>query len=244
MKRHKKIRIVVICIVFIMMVLILIGFKLTINRSNEDNLKKEEISVTKEIDIYNPDIINEVKKEINATGNTQLYQVYEEYDGRKILQIRSEIQFETALVGILKNAKPLENEIQQLLNNQPTKNGIWIAKQARVQFLNLLKENKLSNYEIDENGYLYTIEKIKQKESEKLDKAIQSDKLYILDMSGTSYIRDEMSGEITEYPFEKMDPYQILDKYEKENKIILEITTNASKKLSNEEILKEILSYF
>lgn len=44
-----------------------------------------------------------MKKEINATGNTDIYQVEKEKDGRKILQIKPQIQFNVDLAGIIKN---------------------------------------------------------------------------------------------------------------------------------------------
>ena len=72
---------------------------------------------------------------------------------------------------------------------------------------------------------------------------INSDKLYIINMTGIAYERDYISGEIVEYPFEDMDPYQVVEPYQKENKIILEITTNKNKKLTEKEILETIISY-
>ena len=50
-----------------------------------------------------------------------------------------------------------------------------------------------------------------------------------------------MTGEIIEYPFERMDPYQAVDIYLKDNKRIIEVTTNESGKLTNEDILTDLL---
>ena len=80
------------------------------------------------------------------------------------------------------------------------------------------------------------------KENNKIiENAIESSNLYIIDISGSSYVRDEISGQIVEYPFEKMAPYQILDIYNNENATIIEITTNKDNKISSKEILEEIL---
>ncbi len=187
-------------------------------------------------------VIQDIKNEINVTGNTELYQIQEEYDGKQILQIKPKIQFETALAGILKKEQPLENELQDLLQQRPTRNGIWIAKQAREKFLELLRQNEIKNYAIKENGYLYEKEESKQEKEKILNTAIASDKLYIIDISGVSYIRDEISGKIGEYPFEKMDPYLAVDSYHDGKQVIIQITTNEKQKLSNEEILNEILN--
>lgn len=191
--------------------------------------EKEE-TVKNVEDKTDKNVINEIKSKINATGDSNIYQIEEEYDGRKILQIKPNIQFETALAGILKGEKPSKEEVQELLQNRPTKSGIWISKSSRDKFLKLLQDNGINEYRIQEDGYL------------SYNNSIYGDKLYVIDISGTSYVRDEISGEIVEYPFEKMEPYQILDIYNNESSVILEVTTNEKGKLSNQEILKEILA--
>ena len=70
---------------------------------------------------------------------------------------------------------------------------------------------------------------------------LKSDKQFIIDISGTCYVRDEMSGDIVEYPFEKMDPNQIMELYKNDNSTILEISTNSKGKISNVDILKTII---
>lgn len=216
--------------------------------TNENNIPDNTL-LSDGTNKYDANIINQIKKEINATADTEMYQIEEEYDGRKILQIKPSIQFETVLAGIIKQGQPTEEEIPNLLQKKPTQNGIWIAKQAREQFMNLLKENEINNYTINEEGYLKNTEKEQKGEEEEkpeekiLNKAINANKLYIIDIAGTAYTRDEFTGEIVEYPFEKMDPYQVVDTYqnEKQNQIILEITTNQQAKLSKQETLEEIL---
>lgn len=216
----------------------LVFIKLTTHNKNE---VEDENMTTEEIDIYDKNVINEIKNEINATADTDMYQIEEEYDGRQILQIKPNIQFQTVLAGILKKDKPLEEEIQGLIENKPTQNGIWIAESSRETFLELLKDNEINNYAINEKGYLHEIAESNKEEAKKLKTAIQSNQLYILDISGMCYTRDDLSGEIIEYPFEKMEPYQVVDTYQDNNSKILEITTNEQGKLSNQEILKDIL---
>lgn len=192
---------------------------------------------------YDKEVINAIKSEINASAETEMYQIEEEYDGRKIIQIRPEIQFQTALAGILKQEKPQEEEIQKLQEKEPTKKGIWISERSRESFLKqLLEENQIQNYTINEQGYLkYSKREDDDPRKKILNTAIDGDKQYIIDKMGISYIRDEFTGEIVEYPFEKMDPYQAVDVYQNSQSMILEITTNEKKKLSNQEILEEIL---
>ena len=205
---------------------------------------KNETPTTNQIDINDPVLIDEVKKEIDATGDTDIYQIYEEYDGRKILQIKPEVQYNTALAGIIKNDIPQEDEVSKLLEKAPTKKGIWISEASRENFLKLLKANNINQYEIDEDGYLYSTQNSEDENYKKIEKAINSEKLYIIDCFGRSYVRDEMTGEIYEYQFEAMDYFQAVDVYEKENSKIIEITTNKNGKLTEQEILTDILLNF
>ena len=62
-------------------------------------------------------------------------------------------------------------------------------------------------------------------------------------MSGKTYQRDYISGEVIEYPFEEMDPYQVLEPYEVEDSIILGVTSNKDNYLSDIEILEAIIAY-
>lgn len=228
-------------IILIIVAIILIVIGLAFVKLNFQNGQDEEKQTSNEVDIYNQEVINEIKDEMNATADTDMYQIEEEYDGRQILQIKPSIQFETVLAGILKNGQPSENEIQDLLKNKPSQKGVWIAKQSRDSFLNLLKDTGITGVSINQEGYLYVTEENDKEETKKLKEAIESNRLYIVDVSGIFYIRDEFSGEIIEYPFEKMDPNQAVDVYQEGNTIILEVTTNEKGNLSNQEILEDIL---
>lgn len=175
-------------------------------------------------------------------GNTDIYQIEEEYDGRKILQIKPNVQFEVDLAGIIKETKPDEHELNKLIEQTPKKSGIWISKQSRERFSELLKNNDIKNFNISNEGYL-RIENSNNEISNKIKNMADSDKLYIINMTGIAYQRDYISGKIEEYPFEDMDPYQILEVYQNDNKLILEVTTNKTKKLDENEILKGITCY-
>lgn len=228
-------------IILILVVIIVIVIGIVLVKLNFQKDKENKNNATNEVNIYDKETINEIKEEINATGASDMYQIQEEYDGRKILQIKPSIQFETVLAGILKHGQPLENEIQDLLKNKPAKQGIWIAKQSREAFLSLLKDNEINGYAINEEGYLYVTEEQDKEEANKLKEAMQSNQLYMIDISGTSYKRDDLSGEIIEEPFEKMEPYQAVDVYQEGALMILEVTTNEKGILSKQEILEVLL---
>ena len=252
MKRKKYI---IIGLVVVILVILIIALVVSFSRRNtKDNNDMEEENIVNEnaesntsvadesIENQNPEEIESMKNEINATGNTDIYYVDEEYDGRKILQVKPDAQFDVDIAGIMKNSMPEENEISELIAKAPTNNGVWISEQSRESFSNLLKNNNITDFNISDEGYLQ-INNSTNDMANKLVNMINSDKLYIINMTGIAYQRDYISGEITEYPFEDMDPYQAIEPYQKDNKIILEITTNKMQKLTENEILDAITSY-
>ena len=255
MKNKKYIIIGLAIIVIILIVALIIFFSRKNNEDGNNMVMVSENNVTNENTENNTSIVDQdtsnqnvveienMKNEINATGNTDIYYVDEEYDGRKILQVKPDVQFDVDLAGIIKNTMPEENEISELVGKAPTDNGIWISEQSRESFSDLLKNNNINDFTIYDDGYLQINNSENNDMANKLVKMINSDKLYIINMTGTAYERDYISGEITEYPFEDMDPYQAIEPYQKDNKIILEITTNKMQRLSESEILDAVTSY-
>ena len=226
--------------------IILLG---NIQEQNNENLNLEnesaptdKIEENKTVEGSTEELEN-MKKEIKAKGNDDIYYVDEEKDGRKILQIKENVQYEVDLAGIIKNALPKEEELNNLLEKAPKYSGIWISKQSRESFSKLLKNNGITNFSIDDDGYLKIEDNENGLYSNELRKMQKSNKLYIINMTGVAYERDYISGEITEYPFEDMDPTQELESYKNDNALILEVTSNKNKKLTNKEILKSIVQY-
>ena len=225
-------RIIIVCLIlFIGLTIIIVRKDFLRFNKNKDNSTNEN----------NRNIIVEIQNSINSNADTNMYQIEEEYDGRQTIQIKNDIQYDTVLAGILKKGIPAENEVDKILKDKPNNNGIWISKQARDKFKNLLVDNNLENFAIDDDGYLYQISYNDGIFSKKLEGIIKSSRKYILDFSGTCYVRDDLSGQVVEYPFERMDPNQVLEIYKKENETILEITTNAKGKITNKKILETIL---
>ena len=208
--------------------------------ADKKNVDEKEENV---IENDNPEEIESIKNEINSTADSNIYYVTKETDGRKILQIKPEIQFQVDLAGIIKNSKPEENEIESLNKKAPNETGIWISKQSREKFLSLLSENNIDSFSIEENGYLKINKEPENDIAKKIKNMTESDKLYIINITGIAYERDYISGEIVEYPFEDMDPNQVIELYENENEKILEVTTNKNQELMEKEILEEITLY-
>ncbi len=235
MKKINKKKIIIVILITILIIAIVFVVIALRNKRDVDNYSE---NITDENDA---NIINQIKAEINSTADTNIYQVEDEYDGRHTLQIKPNIQFDTVLAGVLIEGTPANNEIDSILKNKPTNTGVWISKKSRDSFKKILIDNNLTNFSIDESGYLFETEKKNNEMSKKLDNIIKSDKQFIIDISGTCYVRDEMSGDIVEYPFEKMDPNQIMELYKNDNSTILEISTNSKGKISNVDILKTII---
>lgn len=243
----KKIRNVIIIALIIIILCIITFFikKHHYNSKNKDLIEENNNVVLQENSKIqnNLEEIDSLKKEINSTANSEIYELAEEKDGRKILQIKENIQFNVDLAGIIKNGKPEESEIASLIEKRPTKSGIWISEQSRNKFLQILKNNNLENYDIAKDGFLYSNNNSNTKWANEINEMINSNKIYIINITGISYERDYISGEVIEYPFEEMDHWQIIEPYMLDNSTILEITTNKNGKIKDSEILESIIQY-
>lgn len=232
-------------IIILVLLIIIMAIFMILNLDRKDDGNKIDNGIYNAVVSTDANEINAIKNEINATGQTDIYQVEQEYDGRKIIQIKPDIQYEVALAGIIKNDIPAEDEIYTLLEQAPKNRGIWISETSREKFMQLLNNNSISGFEITSDGYLQCDKENNLKEQEeKLKNMSEADKLYVIDMSGKTYQREYLTGEIIEYPFEEMEPYQIIEPYyESENAIILGITSNKDNQVDDNDILNAILAY-
>ena len=213
-----------------------------ISKDNMQNSQNQQ-QVEEKIKNTNPEDVEQIKKELNATADSDIYYVDEEPGGRKILQVKPEIQFFVDLAGIIKKSKPNDYEIDSLVKKAPSDNGVWVSEDSRSKFLELLKNNNIDGVTIEKNGYINIDNMQDGIIQNKIKKMVNSGKLYIINITGIAYERDYISGEIVEYPFEDMDPTQAVETYEYEKRVILEITTNKLKELTDKEILEEIVEY-
>ena len=251
-RKMKKYGCIIITVIALIVVVATINFTIKHKNKNDENISnfvtndgmsEEEKIIEEEVKNTNQEEVEKIKEEISATANSDIYYVTEEPDGRKILQIKPNVQFEVDLAGIIKKSIPEEKEIEDLNKKAPNKTGVWISENSREAFLELLQENNVGGLSIQKDGYLKVDSSSEDELSKRLEDMIKSNKLYIINMTGIAYEKDYLSGEIVEYPFEDMDPEQIIEPYKKGNKIILEVTTNKLKKITNNEILTEITLY-
>lgn len=223
----KKIIIVIFCIVII----IGLGVVGYLKQKTSNEVSKEEVK--------------DLKEDIGVSGDTDLYQIQTEYDGNKTLDIKPEIQYKVAFAGIIEQKIPKLEDIDTIFYTKyPKDYGIWIDSTSREKFLTMLKENTNNEYEITEEGFL----KIKKENNStdidnSLKEMMQSNKRYIITISGIYYEIDRVTGEILDNFYEDMDPMQATKSVDNKDDIIIYLTTNTEKKLTIKEILYELISY-
>lgn len=245
----KYVKYLIIIIVVILIAVFVYYFKKDENADDTNIIEytpQEGVEIDKNQISYKPNAtVSELKKDVGATGDDSIYDIVSEYDGRKILTIKPDIQFNIVLAGIIENQKPegKPESLRQYDQDFQNKTGIWVEQESRETFLNLLHSTTQNTYSINSDGYLSYDDNSNSNEiDKKIQEIINSNNLYIISMKGTCYVADEISGEIVEYPFEQMDPYQTCEFYEKDNKKIFVTTTNKENKLSSEEILMAIFN--
>lgn len=243
-KKRLALIIIILIITIAVVVIVLKSNKTTEEKLQEENWENPFTELNKnEIQYQENASVDELKKETGLTADSSLYEVNTEYDGRKVLNIKASIQYKIAFSGLIKQQKPELKDADDILQkNHPDKNGIWIEKNSRELILEIIKGNTKSEYEIDSQGYLKIKSKKEQNDNDKkIERWISSDKKIILAKSNIYYQVDEVTGEVTEYPFEQLDPYQTYDQIKSDNNIIIVITSNNKKYLNNNEILQDVL---
>lgn len=243
----KIIIIVIIIIVLVIASLIFVRVKKKDNQNNVLIVEDEYIQIDRNQLSYQDSVtVDELKNSVGLTGNSDIYEIIEEFDGRKTLVVKSDIKYKVAFAGMIKNSIPKMDELENILaTNKPTENGIWVEKNSRNKLLEMLNGEKLnSKYSIDENGYLRIEEKNNKNDlDKKLEKSINGKKQYILDISSSYYIIDNVTGEILDYNFEDIDKYQIYETVQYEEKTILFISQNTKGIYSDDEIIDSIVNF-
>lgn len=189
--------------------------------------------------------IEDLKKDYGKTGDSSIYEIQTEYDGRKTLNVKDDVRYQVAFSGMIKKSAPTYSELDEICsNNEPKQNGIWIEVNSRDKLKEYFNNTNIfkSKYEIDENGYLKITESIEQNENDKkIEGKINGDQKYILSVSSECYIVDDITGEILNYSFEDMDKYQTYDYFKSQDKMIIFLTENKEGQLAPEDIMQSVL---
>ncbi len=242
-------------ILLVVLILIIIVCFIINNLSKEEEKQTEEMDTENEYSSFMNNSImykenatlKELKEEYNITGPDEIYEIQTEYDGRKAIVVKEDINYKVAFAGMIKNSIPDFSEIDSLFEEKYPKNqnGVWIEETNREIILNYLNNSELlkNEYSINENGFL----KMQENDDEtNLDKELKdilnSQNTYIISVSGICYMVDPVTGEIVKNPFEDLDHGQTYEYFENENDKIVFITENINKELTNDEILKSVIS--
>ena len=246
--KNNKVIILVVLLIMFVAILVLLFNKRMQKDNNQNNFEQYGEQVDKNQIEYQPDVtVEEIKNEIGATGNTDIYEVEQEYDGRNILTVKPSIKYKVAFAGMIKKTKPSMNELDNIVEEKlPHKTGIWVEEKSRDKILEIFNDGDVnSKYLIDDDGYLKIDRKNDQNDNDKkIEKVINGNKQYILDISSVCYIVDDITGEILDYNFENMDKYQTYEYFEDKDKYILFVTENSNNVLTNLEIFKSIINLF
>ncbi|MBO6232726.1 MAG: hypothetical protein J6N78_01490 [Clostridia bacterium] len=241
---------IILCATALIVIILLVVIMVLIN----DNHKEENsvfINEYEEIDknqiSYNKNsTVNELKEESGLKGNSDIYDIREEYDGRKILTVKTSLKFKVAFCGLIEKEIPQIDELDNVFKDKlPHKYGVWIENKSRDKIIKAINDSGKTNskYAISAEGYLYIVEKNEQTQlDKKIEKAINGNKLNILTKSSVCYIVDDVTGEFLDYNFEKMDKYQTYEYFEDDDKKIIFITENNGKQLNDEDILEDVVN--
>lgn len=253
MNENKKNIIIISVLIVILIVIVLIVSK-KLNQKEKPDIERENYEVQNEVrtdntasteQIENDEEIKKLKEEYKITGNSVLYRVETESDGRKVINIKSSINYKVAFAGMIKNSRPDFNEIDSIFKeNYPTQNGIWIKLEDREKIEKYLNKNELlqSEYKINEKGYLEIVQDNNVTNIDnKIHNLINSNKQYIFCISSICYMVEPVSGEIVDNPYNEFEKYQTYEYFEDENKMIIFITENKDDEMTNKEIFQSIV---
>lgn len=255
MKINKKsIAIIVIVIIIIILVLTFLLFSKK-QSNNEESAESNGISEnviqdylnTKENSVMYKDeaTLEELKEEYKITGKDDLYQIETESDGRKVINVKPEINYKVAFCGMINEKMPKLEDINNIYEAEaPTKNGIWINSKDREKIVNYLNSNnKLkAEYEVDQEGYLKITkaENLSSKD-EVIRKIIEGNKQYVLSISSQYYIVDVVNGNIVENRYNDLEEHQTYEYVQDEDKMIIFISENLENKMTNDEIFDSLI---
>ena len=147
------------------------------------------------------------------------------------------------MAGAIKGAKPDFSGIEDLMKLAPNHSGIWITEKSREKFLEILKQITEGQYNIDKEGYLVQESQGNFNDiDEKIKEVINGKRLNAIDINSITYIVDEVTGNIEEYPFEEIDPFSPYELFETENASLYVLTPNTYKKMEYKYVVEEMLN--
>lgn len=243
MSKYKKMIIGTIAII----ILVIIGNKI-IRLTNHDETQDNNITEKNSVKYQDNSSVEKLKEEYKYTGSNDIYEINTELDGRKVINVKADINYRVAFCGLIKNDKPSFQEIDSIFEeNYPTESGIWIRQNDREKTLKYLNNNEYMNsvYVINSNGYLEVKQEKNPTEYDKnIETLINGDNQYIIAISSVCYMIEPVSGEIVDNPYNEFEEYQTYEYFTDENKALIAISENKENKMTKEEIFISIIDLF
>lgn len=236
---------IIICLILIIAILIIFF----ITRKNVESGSEEQIpslpidysEKNNENDEKNKEEVIKILEDQGLQANENIYELAQEYDGREVVVVKSSIKYKVALAGSIKRQKPEFSEINNILENAPKHTGIWVPESSREKFLDIIKDITKAIYSINEDGFLTQKETwMMNSYDQSISKMLNDEKLHIFDISSLTYLVDEVTGEIQEYPFEEMDPYTEYEYFSDDDKEIFIISEGKEGKVNSKDCLVKI----
>ena len=245
----------IISITIVVIIALIVAVCIFISSKTEETKNTDNIAMDEEMNNENSNEVNieenkektveELKNEVNATADSDIYEVATEYDGRKILAVKSSVSFKVAFAGSINSNLKTTDEADSIMEaNFPNKTGIYLKNKGN-KFLEYVNKYCSSKYTVSEDGYLIVEE---NKEKNEFDNVIQSamnkNKIYLIFCDGVIKNVDNITGEIMNYDFENIDPYQVYEYVEDEDKVFIELTSNKNNKLDPKYIFESVKELF
>lgn len=227
MKLSKTLIISVIIVVSIIVTFIIIRYNSNkINKSSNKNIYNSVENNTNS-DKTNNDVgntsnystettVTELKEKRHITGPEEIYNiVFDEDSNQELLVVKQDIIYNVMLAGVIKQAPPLYEDIDNILKDKPIKKGIWIEQNSRSDILSIINKVTENSYTIDNNGYLKLSDANKiisdNAYYNRINRMISGDKTIILQICDKYYSVDSFTGDVVEYPFVRLDRHSVLD---------------------------------
>ena len=186
---------VILCISFIVIIVIILIAVYSNNKGNQENQNDTE-QANAQNETSNA-TVEELMQNVNATANSDIYEIQKEYDGREVLVVKPSLQFCVAFAGSINRDLTSIEEAQTITEqNLPQDTGIYFGN-SENKVLEYINEYTNSQYGVSDTGYLVLEE---SKENNDIDNRIQkimdSNYLYIVRCDGTMKNIDNITGEI------------------------------------------------
>ena len=233
---------IIICLILIILIsMIFFITRKNIEKGSEEKTSSLPINYVEENQETNQEQLTKIVENQGFQADENIYEIAQEYDGREVVVVKSNIKYKVALAGMIKKQKPELNEINEILEKAPKHTGIWIAENSREKFLEILKKITKLTYSINEDGFLEQKENWMMNDCDRsISSMLNDEKLHIFDISSTTYVVDDVTGEVQEYPFEEMDPYTDYEYFEDNDKEMFIISEGLVGKINQEDCLKKI----